>query len=272
MPETSFFDQAAPGAGRARTTPDRLDGTVALVTGASSGIGAATAIALAGEGAAVAVAARRKDRLEEVAAGIRDQGGTVLVLESDITDEHQAKDAVERTVAELGRLDTLINNAGVMLLGPAVGAPLPEWQRMVNLNVMGLLYCAHAALPHLLRAAEDGPRRVADMVNISSTAGRIARNGSAVYTLTKHGIGAFSEALRLEVTQRHVRVSLVEPGATATELAGHNRPEVLEAMRNQVTGMQPMSAEDIADMIAYIVTRPRHVAVNEVLIRPTEQA
>ncbi len=118
MPETSFFDQAAPGVGRARTTPDRLDGTVALVTGASSGIGAATAIALAGEGAAVAVAARRKDRLEEIAAGIRDQGGTVLVLESDITDERQATDAVERTVAELGRLDTLVNNAGVMLLGP----------------------------------------------------------------------------------------------------------------------------------------------------------
>jgi NADP-dependent 3-hydroxy acid dehydrogenase YdfG len=272
MPETPFFDQAAPGAGQTRTRPDRLDGTVALVTGASSGIGAATAMALAGEGAAVAVAARRKDRLEEVAEGIRGQGGTVLVLESDITDERQATDAVERTVAELGRLDTLVNNAGVMLLGPAVGAPLSEWQRMVDLNVMGLLYCAHAALPHLLRAAEDGPRRVADMVNISSTAGRIARNGSAVYTLTKHGIGAFSEALRLEVTQRHVRVSLVEPGATATELAGHNRPEVLQAMRNQVTGMQPMSAEDIADMIAYIVTRPRHVAVNEVLIRPTEQA
>ncbi len=143
---------------------------------------------------------------------------------------------------------------------------------MVDLNVMGLLYCAHAALPYLLSAAEDGPRRVADMVNISSTAGRIVRNGTAVYNLTKHGIGAFSEALRLEVTQRHVRVSLVEPGATATELAGHNRPVVLEAMRSQVSGMQPMGAEDIADMIAYIVTRPRHVAVNEVLIRPTEQA
>jgi NADP-dependent 3-hydroxy acid dehydrogenase YdfG len=259
MPETPFFDQAAPAAAKTRTTPDSLEGTVALVTGASSGIGAATAIALAGEGAAVAVVARRKDRLEEVAEGIREQGGTVLVLETDITDERQATDAVERTVAELGRLDTLVNNAGVMLLGPAVGAPLPEWQRMVDLNVMGLLYCAHAALPHLLRAAEDGPRRVADMVNISSTAGRIARNGSAVYTLTKHGIGAFSEAL-------------VEPGATATELAGHNRPEVLEAMRSQVTGLQPMSAEDVADMITYIVTRPRHVAVNEVLIRPTEQA
>ena len=160
------------------------------MTGGSSGIGAAAAITLAAEGAAVAVAARRKDRLDDLASGIRGQGGTVLVLESDITDGQRATDAVERTVAEFGRLDTLVDNAGVMLLGPAVGAPLSEWQRMVNLNVMGLLYCAHAALPHLLRAAEDGPRRVADMVNISSTAGRIARNGSAVYTLTKHGIGA----------------------------------------------------------------------------------
>jgi NADP-dependent 3-hydroxy acid dehydrogenase YdfG len=246
-----------------------LEGTAALVTGASSGIGAATAAALAAQGAAVALAARRKDRLEALAAGIRDQGGTALVLESDITDEQQATDAVARTVAELGRLDTLINNAGVMLLGPAVSAPLREWQQMVELNVLGLLYCAHAALPHLLRAAEDSPRRVADMVNISSVAGRVARNGSGVYNLTKHGVGAFSESLRQEVTRRYVRVSLVEPGATATELAGHNRPEVLDSMRNQFG--QRMQAEDIADAIIYIVTRPRHVAVNEMLIRPTEQ-
>jgi len=151
------------------------------------------------------------------------------------------------------------------------GAPLAEWQQMVELNVLGLLYCAHAALPHLLRAAEDSPRRVADMVNISSVAGRLARKGRAVYNLTKHGVGAFSEALRQEVTTRHVRVSLVEPGATATELAGHNRPEVRESMQAQLTSMQLMQAEDIADAITYIVTRPRHVAINELLIRPTEQ-
>jgi NADP-dependent 3-hydroxy acid dehydrogenase YdfG len=246
-----------------------LDRTVALVTGASSGIGAATAAALAAQGATVALAARRKDRLDTLAADIRDQGGTALVLESDVTDERQATEAVERTVAELGRLDTLINNAGVMLLGPAVGAPLSEWQRMVELNVLGLLYCAHAALPHLLRAAENGPRNVADMVNISSVAGRVARNGSGVYNLTKHGVGAFSESLRQEVTKRYVRVSLVEPGATATELADHNRPEILERIRSQFG--QRMQAEDIAGAITYIVTRPRHVAINEMLIRPTEQ-
>src|SRR6516225_4213768 len=232
-----------------------LKGTVALVTGASSGIGAATAAALAGHGAAVALAARRRDRLEAVAA--------------DITDQPQAAEAVRRTVAELGRLDTLVNNAGVMLLGPAVGAPLEEWQQMVELNVLGLLYCAHAALPHLLRAAEDGPRHVADMVNVSSVAGRAARNGNNVYALTKHGVGAFSESLRQEVTRRYVRVSLVEPGATATELASHNRPEVLQSLSSQMG--QRMEAADIADAITYIVTRPRHVTINELLIRPTEQ-
>ena len=250
---------------------ERLDGTVALVTGASSGIGEATARTLAAEGAAVALAARREDRLVALADTIRAAGGTALVLGVDITDEEQARGAVEQTVAELGRLDTLINNAGVMLLGPAVGAPLAEWQQMVQLNVLGLLYCAHAALPHLLRAAEDSPRRVADLVNVSSVAGRVARNGSGVYNATKHGVGAFSEALRQEVTKRHVRVSLVEPGATSTELAGHNRPEVLEQLRQRFASMERLQSEDIADAIGYIVTRPRHVAVNEMLIRPTEQ-
>jgi NADP-dependent 3-hydroxy acid dehydrogenase YdfG len=246
-----------------------LEGTVALVTGASSGIGAATAWALAARGAAVALAARRRDRLESLAADIRDLAGTPLVLESDVTDQAQATDAVARTVAELGRLDTLVNNAGVMLLGPALDAPVSEWQRMVELNLLGLLYCAKAAMPHLLEAAEQGPRRVADMVNVSSVAGRFARPGNSVYSLTKHGVGAVSESWRQELAKRYVRVSLVEPGATATELASHNRPEVLEGMRGVFT--QFLEAGDIADAIAYIVTRPRHVAVNEILIRPTEQ-
>jgi NADP-dependent 3-hydroxy acid dehydrogenase YdfG len=271
MTEPLFDDSTAVGTPDIWLAPSPLDGTVALVTGASSGIGAATALALSSQGAAIALAARRKDRLEALAEQIRTRGGTVLVLESDITQQQQATDAVERTVAELGRLDTLINNAGVMLLGPAIDAPLSEWQRMVDLNVLGLLYCAHAALPHLLSAAENGPRRVADMVNVSSVAGRVARAGRGVYNLTKHGVGAFSEALRQEVTRRHVRVSLVEPGATSTELAGHNRPEVLEMMRGQVVDTEPMQARDIADAVLYIVTRPRHVAVNEMLVRPTEQ-
>src|SRR6201996_2333684 len=248
----------------------RLDGPVTLVTGASSGIGEATAAALAEEGAAVALVARRRDRLEALAERIGSHAKT-LVIEADITDQAQAEAAVARTVAELGRLDTLVNNAGVMLLGPIVGAPVEEWQRMVQLNVLGLLSCPPAALPHLLAAAEREPRSVADIVNVSSTAGRVARLNSGVYNATKHGVGAFSESLRQEVTARHVRVTLIEPGATATELASHNRPEILEGMAQNFAGMEIMRAEDIAESIRYAVTQPRRVAVNEILIRPTEQ-
>ena len=245
-----------------------LEGTVALVTGASSGIGQATAVALAAEGASVAVAARRKDRLDDLASRI---DGTVLVIEADITDEAQARGAVERTVSELGRLDTLVNNAGMMLLGPAADAPLDEWERMVRINVLGLLYCTHAALPHLVKAAEGDPRRVADIVNISSTAGRVARNGSGVYNLTKFGVTALSESLRSEFSTRHLRVSAIEPGAVETELSSHNRPEVRESIRGRFESIERLQAQDIADAIAWVVTRPRHVAINEVLVRPTEQ-
>jgi len=247
---------------------DRLDGTVALVTGASSGIGESTALALAAAGASVAIAARRLDRLEALAERI---GGDVLVLETDVTDGAQAAGMVERTVDHFGRLDTLVNNAGVMLLGPIVDAPLEEWRRMVELNLLGLLYATHAALPHLLAAAESDPRQVADVVNVSSVAGRFARVGSGVYNATKFGVGAFSESLRQEVTRRHVRVSLVEPGAVATELVGHNRPEVLEGLLAQWGPVEVMEPGDIAEAIAFIVTRPRRATVNEVLIRPTEQ-
>jgi NADP-dependent 3-hydroxy acid dehydrogenase YdfG len=253
------------------TTNSELQGTVSLVTGASSGIGEATALTLAGLGSAVSIVARRRERLDELAGRIEEQGGKALVIEADVGSQEQAAGAVQRTVDELGRLDTLVNNAGVMLLGPALGAPLEEWERMLAVNVHGLLYCTHAALPHLLKAAEDGPRNVADTVNISSVAGRVARAGSGVYNLTKFGVGAFSESLRQEVTQHHVRVSLVEPGAVSTELASHNRPEILEQISQRFGDVDRLHAQDIADAIAYIVTRPRRVAVNEVLIRPTEQ-
>jgi NADP-dependent 3-hydroxy acid dehydrogenase YdfG len=245
-----------------------LDGTVALVTGASSGIGEATAHALAAQGAAVAVVARRKDRLDTLAAELGDRA---LVIEADVTGQDQAVGAVQRTVDELGRLDVVVNNAGVMLLGPVVDAPTEEWDRMVALNVNGLLYVAHAALPHLIAAAEGGPRRVADLVNISSVAGRRAGKGAGVYQLTKFGVGAFSESLRQEVTARHVRVSLVEPGAVRTELVDHVREEVRERLFEQFGSMERLQAQDIADAIVYVVTRDRRIAVNEILIRPTEQ-
>jgi NADP-dependent 3-hydroxy acid dehydrogenase YdfG len=241
-----------------------LTGTAALVTGASSGIGAATARALAAHGATVALVARRKDRLDALVAEI---GG--LAIETDVAEREQAQAAVERTVQELGRLDIVINNAGVMLLGPIVDAPVQEWDRMIEVNLQGLLYVAHAALPHLLRSAEREPRRVADLVNVSSVAGRRVGAGGGVYQLTKHGVGAFSEALRQEVTERYVRASLVEPGATESELVTHVRAEVRDQLPPAVDRI--LAAEDIADAILYIVTRPRHVAVNELLVRPTEQ-
>jgi NADP-dependent 3-hydroxy acid dehydrogenase YdfG len=250
---------------------DRLENTVALVTGASSGIGEATARELAARGAAVAVVARRKDRLDALVTAIEGDGGRALAIEADVTDGEQARAAVQRTADELGRLDTVVNNAGVMLLGPAEDAPIEEWERMVALNVQGFLYVAHAALSHLLAAAEDGPRNVADLVNISSVAGRRPNGGSAVYNLTKFGVGAFSEALRQEVTGRHVRVSIVEPGATDSELTDHLRPEIRESLRGSFRSSRRLDAADIADAIGYIVTRPWHVAINEVLIRPTEQ-
>jgi NADP-dependent 3-hydroxy acid dehydrogenase YdfG len=248
-----------------------LEGTVALVTGASSGIGEATARALAAEGAKVAVAARRLERLERLAEEIGKGGHTALAIESDITDQRQAIDAVDRTVDELGRLDIVVNNAGQMLLGPIEDAPTEEWDRMIDLNLKGLINTAHAAVPHLLAAAEDSERGCADLVNISSVAGRIARSGSGVYNLTKFGVGAFSESFRQEFASRKIRSTIVEPGAVDTELTDHLRDGVREQVRGRFADIKSLEAVDVADAIAYAVTRPWHVSINEVLIRPTEQ-
>lgn len=253
--------------------PSKLTGTVALVTGASSGIGAATARRLAEDGASVALVARRKGRLDDVAAEIEKAGGTALVVEADITDRTQAEAAVQQAVEHFGRLDTLVNNAGLMLLGPVVGADVDEWERMLAVNVQGLLHTTHAALPHLLKAAEDSSRKVADIVNISSIAGRVAWNGYGVYNLTKFGVTGFTESLRQEVTQRHVRVGVLEPGGVDTELGSHNKPEIQGAMINPFyETTEVLTSDDIADGVAYMVTRPRHASIGELWIMPTDQA
>jgi NADP-dependent 3-hydroxy acid dehydrogenase YdfG len=249
----------------------KLSGTTALVTGASSGIGAATALRLASDGAYVALIARRKDRLEDLAAEIQQAGGTALVVEADITSRSQAESAVEQAVERFGRLDILVNNAGLMLLGPVVGADPDEWDRMIAVNNQGLLYTTHAALPHLLKAAEDGPRNVADIVNISSIAGRVAWNGYGVYSLTKFGVNGFTEALRQEVTQRHVRVGVLEPGGVATELGSHNTGAVREEIESFYATTEVLAPEDIADGVSYMVTRPRHTSIGELWIMPTDQ-
>ncbi len=248
-----------------------LAGTVALVTGASSGIGRATALALASEGAEVALVARRRDRLDELAAEIAANGGTAFACEADVTSRAAAEHAVDAVIERFGRLDTVVNNAGVMLVGPFADAPDGEWDRMLDVNVRGVLYMTRAALPHLVKAAADDPRRVADVVTISSTAGRVARAGTAVYNVTKFGVVAFSEALRQELQAQRVRVSVVEPGTVDTELAGHTREELLAGVRAQVDAIEPLEPQDIANAVAYIVTQPRRVAVNEMLVRAAAQ-
>jgi NADP-dependent 3-hydroxy acid dehydrogenase YdfG len=240
------------------------------VTGASSGIGEAIARALARQGATLAVVARRKDRLDLLASEIEKQGRTALAVDADITERSQADAAVRQTVERLERIDTVVNNAGVMFVDAVEDALLEEWDRMVAVNVTGLLNVAHAALPHLLQAAGQGPRRVADMVNISSVAGIKTGGGVSVYSLTKYGVGAFSESLRQEVGERHVRVSVIEPGSAKTELRSRMRAAV-QARGHARAAIERLEPEDVADAVAYVVTRPRHVAVNELVIRPTEQ-
>jgi NADP-dependent 3-hydroxy acid dehydrogenase YdfG len=239
---------------------------VALVTGASSGIGEATALALAEAGAAVAIGARRRDRLDALAAKLTDEGARVLALDLDVTDERACRDAIARTRAELGGLDVLVNNAGVMLLGTIVGADPEDWRRMVSTNVLGLMYMTHAAIDGMVEQGSG------DVVNISSVAGRTARKGAGVYNASKWAVNAFSESLRQEVTARGVRISLVEPGAVATELSSHiTQPDAREASRQMAASMRTLQSEDIARAIVYVVTQPPHVAVNEVLVRPTDQ-
>ena len=194
---------------------------MALVTGASSGIGAATARALAAEGAAVALLARRADRLDQLKADIESAGGTALAVPADVTDADQVAAAVQRTVDELGRLDTVVNNAGLMRMAPAAEAPLQDWDELVRVNIQGVLYVTRAAIPHLIDAAADSPRGVADIVTISSTAGWVARPGTAVYSLTKFGVNAFSEGIRQELIGKRVRVGVVGPGTVDTEISDH---------------------------------------------------
>jgi NADP-dependent 3-hydroxy acid dehydrogenase YdfG len=245
----------------------RLDGRVAAITGASSGIGEATALALAGEGAAVALGARREDRIGALAERIESEGGRAAAIAVDVADEQAAHAFVSGAHEQLGGLDVLINNAGVMLLGPIEGAPTDQWRQMVDVNVLGLLYCTQAALP-IMREGGGG-----HIVNVSSVAGRFANPGSAVYNATKWGVVGFSEALRKEVAGAKIRVTCVEPGFVRTELQGHNEHPLvkqgLEQMEKEIG--DPLEAEDIAGAILYAVASPSRVAINEMLIRPAGQ-
>lgn len=242
-----------------------LSGRVVAITGASSGIGEATALACVAAGAAVALGARRGDRIEALAARITEEGGSAIAVPTDVSDERQARAFVEQTYERLGRLDALVNNAGVMLLGAVAGADTEEWRRMIDANLYGVLYCSHAALPVM---QEQGSGHI---VNVSSVAGRIASAGSAVYNMTKWGVNGFSEGLRQEALHANVRVTIVEPGAVATELIGHNNDDIKAMAAKLFEGVQPLQATDIADAILYALSAPENVSINELLIRPTRQ-
>ena len=244
----------------------KLAGKVAFVTGASSGIGDATAVALADEGARVAVLARRSDRLEQIVKRIKDAGGEAVPLVADVTNEAQLRAAIRQAKEALGRIDIMVNNAGVMLLGNIEGADTREWRQMLDINVLAIMLACHEVLP-IMKAQGGG-----HIVNISSVAGRQVKAGYSGYNASKWALGAFSESLRQEVTRQHIRVTVIEPGMVATELRQHiNDPEVRKAQQEAERSIMPLRGEDIAAAIVFAVTQPEHVSINEILMRPTEQ-
>lgn len=243
-----------------------LAGRVALVTGASSGIGAATAVALAEQGARVAISARRRERLDSLAAVLEKLGAEPLVLAADLLEEAEAQRIVKATEAHYGRLDILVNNAGVMYLEPVAEADLGRWRRMLELNVLSLIASTQAALAGMT-ARGDG-----HVVNIASTAGRVANPNAAAYSATKFGVVAFSEALRREVYKHGIRVSVIEPGVVETELREHiGHAATQDAINAWADSMRQLQPRDVAEAIVFCVTRPAHVNVNEILMRPTDQ-
>jgi len=245
-----------------------LQGKTAIVTGASSGIGAATSRSLAAAGAQVMVVARREDRLAALVEEIKNSGGSAIAIAGDITEAETCKTVIEQVLNAWRKIDILVNNAGMMLLGPVLGAPLEDWDRMLELNLRAALTMTHAVVPHMIE------RKSGDIVNISSVAGRTTRAGSAVYNATKWGLNAFTDALRQELAQQKtgIRTTLIEPGAADTELRSHNTPEIQHQQQTRFAGMTVLQPDDVARTILFAVTQPPHVSINEILIRPTDQA
>ena len=249
------------------TVSASLAGSVAIVTGASSGIGRATAVALAEAGAAVVAAARRGGRLEAVVAGIRRDGGRALAVATDVADREAVFALVERAAAEFGPADILVNNAGIMPTSPVREIHLDDWLRMVDVNVKGVLHCIAAALPAMLE------RRRGHIVNVGSLAGRRPFPGGTVYAATKFAVRCISAGMQLELSAAHgIRITDIQPGVVATELVEHiPDPETREGFIERWQDKRPMDPEDVAAAILYAVTAPAHVNINEILMRPRDQ-
>jgi clavulanate-9-aldehyde reductase len=243
-----------------------INDNVVIITGATSGIGEATARLLAKEGAITILAGRRQDRLDKLRAEIEQAGGRALAVKTDVTNFDSARQLVDTVHQKYGRIDILFNNAGVMLLGPVLAADTSDWKRMIDTNLYGLIWCTHAVLPYMVK------RQSGHIVQTSSVAGRTATLGSAVYNLTKWGVNGFTEGLRQELVEHKIRTTLIEPGLVATELRDHiTHKESKDRVNEWANSVRQLQAEDIAEAVRYAVTQPEHVDVNEILIRPTDQ-
>ena len=239
---------------------------VVIITGASSGIGYATALSLAKEGAKLVVGARRTDRLERLVKEIEENNGEILSQKFDVTKKSDCDDLVNTAIKKWGKVDVLINNAGLMPLSFVKNLKVDEWDQMIDVNIKGVLYCTAAVLPHM-REAKSG-----HIINISSVAGRIVFPAGSVYCATKHAVTAFSEGLRQELSPRNnIRVTTIEPGVVSTELTNTITDESLEKFVETSKKMEALKAEDIASAIIFAINAPDHVSVNEILVRPTTQ-
>jgi NADP-dependent 3-hydroxy acid dehydrogenase YdfG len=243
-----------------------IKGKVAIVTGASSGIGYATSLALSKAGARVAAGARRVDRLESLKNEVAKNGGEVFIDRLDVTKKAECDSFVDAVIRKWGTIDVLVNNAGLMPLSFFKSLKIDEWEQMIDVNIKGVLYCTAAVVPHMLS------KKSGHIVNISSVAGRVVFPAGSVYCATKHAVTALSEGLRQEFSQRsNVRVTCIEPGVVATELTNTITDKSLEKFVEATKQMQALQAEDIANAILYAVESPSHVNVNEILVRPTAQ-
>ncbi|HEX3781658.1 MAG TPA: SDR family oxidoreductase [Pseudonocardiaceae bacterium] len=252
------------------TTYENLSNRVALVTGAASGMGEATALLLAASGAKVALLARRLDRLTELAEKITANGGQAIAVAADVADKAAVSAAAERVHDHFGPVDLLVNAAGVMLPNPITDGRDDQWTRMIDTNLTGVLRVTDAFLPDLLAAAEAG--RTADLVNISSVGAHLAFQNYAVYCATKAALTHWSASIRTELGPKNVRVTNIEPGLVDTELADHLDPKMAEELATMFDGMAGLSSTDIADLIGFATSRPKQVNLRQVMVLPTNQA
>ena len=239
---------------------------IIVITGASSGIGYSTAKALAKKGAKIVAGARRKNRLETLQKEITDAGGEIIICETDVTKKSDCDNLVKQAIDKYGTVDVLINNAGLMPLSFVKSLKIDEWDRMIDVNIKGVLYCTAAVVPTMIE------KKSGHIVNISSVAGRVVFPAGSVYCATKHAVTAFSEGLRQELSVRkNIRITSIEPGVVQTELTNTITEKALEAFVEKHKEMEGLKAEDISNAIIFAIEAPNHVNINEILVRPTAQ-